>query len=104
MADELSKEEIYKAIAPIKHPAIDRTLVDLGIVKKIKVEESTVMITMAYPFPTVPEPIKQILENLVSEPIKMMGGEVKVKRTVMNPEEVQKFLAMELESWRGRLI
>jgi ATP-binding protein involved in chromosome partitioning len=101
MAEELSEEEIRKALAPIKHPAIDRTLVDLGIVKDIKVEGSTAMITMAYPFPAVPELVKQILENLVSEPIKKMGGAVKVERTIMNHEEVQKFLAMERVNWKG---
>jgi len=33
------------------------------------------------------------------EPIKNLGYEVEVKTTVMNQEELQRFLAMEKEAW-----
>lgn len=39
--------------------------------------------------------------NSVSEPIKNLGAEIEVEITIMNPEELQAFLAMEQESWRG---
>jgi len=30
----MTKEEVIKAISDVKHPAIDHSLLDLGIVKK----------------------------------------------------------------------
>ena len=101
MTEALSEEEVRKAIAPIKHPAIDRTLVDLGIAKDINVEGNAVLITLALPFAGVPAQIRQILMNSLSEPLKQMGAEVTFEITIMTAEELQKFLAMEQEGWRG---
>lgn len=81
------------------HPAINRTLVELGIVKDITVKESNVVVTMAFPFPEVTT--KEQLMNSVREPIMKLGVEVEVNLTVMNQEELQAFLTMEQESWKG---
>jgi metal-sulfur cluster biosynthetic enzyme len=74
-------------------------LVDLGIVKKVYVKDSKVMLIMAFPFPNIP--IADHLVNSVREPIEELGAEVEVKITVMNQEELERFLAMEQESWKG---
>lgn len=99
MAKKTSEEDVQGAIAQIKHPAIDRTLVDLGIVKKISIKDNKVTIVMAFPFPNIP--IGDYLVNSVREPIEKFGAEVEVKLTVMDQEELERFLAMERESWKG---
>ncbi|RJS84411.1 DUF59 domain-containing protein [Methanophagales archaeon] len=83
MAKEKSEEDIRQVVADIKHPAIDRTLVDLGIVKEIAVKGNKVLVTMALPFPN-----------------KEDGCGGRVELTIMNQEELQAFLAMEQESWK----
>lgn len=83
----------------VKHPAIDRSLPDLGIVKEIAVKDSKVVITMALPFPGIP--IKSQLVSSISKPIEKLGFEVEVKQTIMNQEELQSFLKKEQESWIG---
>jgi len=99
MIEELSEENVRKILSVVKHPAIDRSLLDLGILKKIAVEENRVMITLALPFSGIPKQIEDYLVHSVREPIKNLGYEVEVKTTVMNQEELQKFLAMEKEAW-----
>jgi metal-sulfur cluster biosynthetic enzyme len=101
MAKEKSEEDIRQVVAEIKHPAIDRTLVDLGIVKEITVKGNKVLVTMALPFPGIPTQVKDYLVNSVVEQIKKMDVEVEVDLTIMNQEELQAFLAMEQESWKG---
>lgn len=101
MANEKSEEDIRQVVAEIKHPAIDRTLVDLGIVKEITVNGNKVLVTMALPFPGIPTQVKDYLVNSVVEQIKKMDVEVKVDVTIMNQEELQAFLDMEQESWKG---
>ncbi|HHE65770.1 MAG TPA: DUF59 domain-containing protein, partial [Bacteroidetes bacterium] len=81
------------------HPAIDCSLIDLGIVKDIKVEEDKVNITMAFPFPNIP--IRYQLVRSVQEPLEKLGLDVEVKTTVMNQEELQNFLKKEGENWKG---
>jgi metal-sulfur cluster biosynthetic enzyme len=100
MAKGKSEEDIRQVVAEIKHPAIDRTLVDLGIVKEIAVKGSKVLVTMALPFPGIPAQVRDYLVNSVVEQIKKMDVEVEVELTIMNQEELQAFLAMEQESWK----
>jgi metal-sulfur cluster biosynthetic enzyme len=99
MAENISEENVRKAMAQIKHPAIDRTLIDLGMVKDITIEGNNVTVTLAVPFPGIP--IKDLLINGVREPIEKLGAKVEVKLAVMNQQELQAFLTMENESWKG---
>ena len=101
MAKEKSEEDIRQVVAEIKHPAIDRTLVDLGIVKEITVNGNKVLVTMTLPFPGIPTQVRDYLVNSVVEQIKKLDVEVEVDVTIMNQEELQAFLAMEQESWKG---
>jgi ATP-binding protein involved in chromosome partitioning len=101
MAKGKSEEDIRQVVAEIKHPAIDRTLVDLGVVKEITVKGNKVLVTMALPFPGIPTQVKDYLVNSVVEQIKKLDVEVEVDVTIMNQEELQAFLDMEQESWKG---
>ena len=101
MAKGKSEEDIRQVVAEIKHPAIDRTLVDLGVVKEITVNGNKVLVTMALPFPGIPTQVRDYLVNSVVEQIKKLDVEVKVDVTIMNQEELQAFLDMEQESWKG---
>nr|AAU82254.1 hypothetical protein GZ12E2_21 [uncultured archaeon GZfos12E2] len=101
MAKEKSEEDIRQVVAEIKHPAIDRTLVDLGVVKEITVKGNKVLVTMALPFSGIPTQVKDYLVNSVVEQIKKLDVEVEVDLTIMNQEELQAFLDMEQESWKG---
>ncbi len=94
---EISEEKVRNAVAQVRHPAIDRTLMELGILKDITVEGDKVIITLAFPFPGIP--IRELLIESVREPIEEMGAKVEVKTTVMTAEELQTFLAMEQEAW-----
>jgi len=99
MVENISEENVRKAMSQVKHPAIDRTLIDLGMVKDITIEGNKVTVTLAVPFPGIP--IKDLLINSVGEPIEKLGAKVEVKLTIMNQQELQAFLAMEHESWKG---
>ncbi len=57
------------------------------------------MVTVAFPFPNVP--IADHLINSVKTELDGLGVVSAVKTTVMTPEEVQRFLAMEKEHWKG---
>lgn len=99
MSKNISEQDVRKVLAWVKHPMIDRSLLDLGIIKDIRVENDKIEITLAFPFPNIP--IQEHLIDSVREPITKLGAEVEVKLTVMNQEELQKFLAMEQDAWKG---
>lgn len=98
-AEDISRDDVREILAGIKHPAIDRTLLDLGIIKAVEVEGDNVRVIMAFPFPNIP--IGDYLINSVRGPLDERGIAVEIETTVMNEDELQKFLAMEKEGWKG---
>ncbi len=99
MNTTLSETDIRQTIEQAKHPAIDHSLVDLGIVKDVVIAEQKVMLTFAFPFAGIP--IKEQLIDSVRLPLQNLGAEVEVEDIVMGEEELQKFLAMEQDAWKG---
>ena len=101
MAKNISEEEVRQAVAEVMHPAIDRTLVELGMIKNITVRKNKVALTLLLPFPNIP--IKNYLVNSVHEAVIKLGVKAKIKIGQMNQKELQSFLAMEQESWKGSI-
>ena len=99
MSKNISLKKIKKILNSVKHPAINSTLYDLGILKDINLKDGKAVITLAFPHPSIP--IKDLLIGLVKNPLVDLGLAVDVETIVMNEEELQKFLALEQENWRG---
>lgn len=100
MAEKISEEQIRKQLSQVKHPAIDCDLVKLGIVKHIAIQGNKAAITMAFPFPEVP--IKEHLIDSVRQPVERLGIVAEIQTIVMNEKELQIFLALEKENWKGQ--
>ena len=98
MVKDVSEHEIRKVIKQIKHSAIDRTLVELGIIKKFKINKDNVSVTLAFPFENIP--IKDYLIMSVKVPLEKLHLIVEVKTTVMSKKETERFLVMEEKYWK----
>jgi len=97
----ISQEDVRQAVGEVMHPAISRTLVELGMVKDITLEHGKVTLTLALPILGIPASVKDYLVNSLREAVVGLGLEAEVRVTEMNQEERQAFLAMEQESWKG---
>jgi len=98
---KISEEKLYRAVGQVRHPAISRTLVELGMVKHVTLENGKIIITLALPILSIPASIKDQLVNSLLKALAGLGAEAEVRITEMNQEERQPFLAMEQESWKG---
>jgi len=103
VTENISQEDVRQAVGEVMHPAISRTLVELGMVKDITLEHGKVTLTMALPILGIPASVKDYLVNSLREAVMGLGAEAEVKIIEMNQEERQAFLAMEWESWKGLL-
>lgn len=101
MTKKISEKKVYKAVEQVMHPAISRTLVELGMVKHITLENNKVIITLVLPILGIPASIRDQLVNSLRKVAAGLGAEAEVRITEMNQEERQAFLAMEQESWKG---
>lgn len=86
-------------IEGVQHPAINHSLYDLGLIKSYTIEKDTVQIIMALPALNIP--IIGMLIQSIEQPLQAINAKVSFEKTVMTPEELQKFLAMEQSAWKG---
>ncbi len=101
-SSELTKT-ILDALHKVEHPSIAATLLDLGMVRNIEInEEGKVDLILVLPFPAIPEQIRTHMINSLAQAAKAVGGEiVSVQVEVMNDEEKQTFMVKEQANWRG---
>ena len=92
-------ENVITEISKVNHPAINYSLTKLGIVKDIELNDDTVILTFAFPFPGIP--IADRLISSISEPIEAMGLKLEYIVKIMNEEEKATFLQLEGEAWKG---
>jgi len=85
MVKNISEESIRKAIAEVRHPAIDSTLVDLGMVNDITIKNNKVVVTITFPVPNVP--IRDRIINSIKKPITDLGAECEIRETIMDEKE-----------------
>ena len=95
----ITKEDVLKAIANVKHPAIDLSLLELGVVQTVEVENNKAKVTFAFPFANIP--IADMLINSVKQPIINLGAEFEGSLVLMTEEEKQRFLMLEQSAWKG---
>jgi len=101
MATNTSLQDVQEAIGKVTHPAISRTLVDLGMIRDVGLRGSKVKLKLVLPILNIPAPVKDYLVNSLREVVAALGVRLEVEIAQMNEEERQAFLAMEQESWKG---
>ncbi len=101
MARNISEEDIHQAIGQVMHPEINRTLIELGMVKDITLKDNEVTLTLVLPLLSIPVSIKDYLINSLHQAVMKLGAKIEVRVAEMNQEERLAFLAMEQESWKG---
>jgi metal-sulfur cluster biosynthetic enzyme len=99
MSEKISEKDVRQSLAKVKHPAINCSLVDLGMIKNVKIKRDEVTVMLA--LPSLGIPIRDHLVNLIREALMKLDVEVDVTITEMNQKEIQAFLAIEHEKWKG---
>ena len=95
----MDEKEIRAILVEVKHPAINASLIELGIVKDISVTGNKVELTIAFPFPNIP--IADQLISSVKTPLQERGLDVTIKTTIMDDEARNRFLSVEQTKWKG---
>ena len=96
----LSEKDVIQAISKTRHPEIDYSPVDLGMIKKVDVNQGRVRVIMNLPFPEVPikDHLVQIVRDAIAE--KDEAAEVEVGFGTMNEAERQEFRKKAREKWK----
>ena len=95
----MKKEDLLKALEKVGHPAINYSLVELGILRDIELYDKRVSVVFAFPFPDIP--IADRLINSVAQYVKSLGLDFICKVRVMTEKEKMRFFQLEKEAWKG---
>ena len=101
MTNNISLGDVQQELGQVMHPAISRSLVELGMVKDVALKHDVVTLTLVLPALNIPASIKDHLVNSLRTAVAKLDAEVEVEITEMDEEERHTFLAMEQESWKG---
>ncbi|MCK4262543.1 MAG: DUF59 domain-containing protein [Dehalococcoidia bacterium] len=101
MSEKISEEAVHQEIGQVMHPKINRTLIELGMVKDIALKDNEVTLTLVLPFLGVPVSVKDYLADSLRQAVMKLGTGVEIRVTEMSQAERRSFLAMEQESWGG---
>jgi len=89
-----------KTILAIKHPAIDSSLAQLGILQNVELfNDNTLIATFEFPFQKIP--IKDQLVNSVKNVAAEFGFRFEYVVRYMNETERNHFLELERIHWKG---
>lgn len=101
MTNNISLGDVQQEVGQVMHPAISRSLVELGMVKDVALKHDVVTLTLVLPVLNIPTSVKDYLVDSLRTAVAKLGAEVEVEITEMDEEERHTFLAMEQESWKG---
>ena len=92
-----SEKEIMEALKGVKDPELNRSLVDLGMIRKVDIKDGKVKVTVALTIAGCPMK-RRIAEDVKAAVAKVPGvKEVEVELTTMTPEEREKIFGKKKE-------
>lgn len=103
MTSNPSEEEIRRALSEVKHPEIDSTLVDLGMINNIVVKGKDVSVTLKLPFMEIPAQVKDYLVNSISQALSNLDDSLKAEIPLapMSQDDRMNFISMAKANWTG---
>ncbi len=95
--------DVQQAISQVMHPEINRSLIELGMVRRVMVNGQKVALTLALPFMGIPAEIRDYMANSLQQAVMGVDSsfQVEISFAEMSPEERTKFFQMEQEGWKG---
>jgi metal-sulfur cluster biosynthetic enzyme len=92
--------DLAQVITKVEHPFISYSLTELGIVTDIDLEDDTVSLEFAWPFPKIP--IRDELVNSIAKVTSDLGFKLTFTERIMTPEEKSYFMMLEKKGWKNK--
>jgi len=92
--------DLAQVITKVSHPFINSSLTELGIVTDIELEDNTVSLVFAWPFPDIP--IRDQLVNAIESVVTDMEFSLDFTERIMTTAEKNDFLILEKKGWKGQ--
>ena len=95
----MTQQDALNELNKIGHPAINYSLIKLGILTDVELNNNKLSVVFAFPFPDIP--IADTLINSVAQTVKSLGLDFSYKIRIMTEEEKMRFFKLEQDAWKG---
>jgi Mrp family chromosome partitioning ATPase len=97
----VKKEQVMAALKQVMDPEIGRSIVELGMVREVQIDDTVVSVTIALTVPNCP--LQDSIAQNAAEAVEAVGDEldVQIKLTSMTDEEKERMMAL-LRQQRGQ--
>ncbi|QEE14316.1 hypothetical protein DSAG12_00128 [Promethearchaeum syntrophicum] len=89
---------LKEILESMKHPFIDYSLIDLGILKNVEAVGDKIVVNITWPAPDPDNAIKPFIISLVLGSLKKLNRKIEINETLMNDEERKFYLDLEKKS------
>ncbi len=103
MEQEITRKDILNILRDIEHPEISVSLVDLGMILDVAVDDHTVKVAVALPMLNIPQAVANAILNSLYEPIRELGLQMEPVFFEMTPEIREKFFITARANWKGSI-
>jgi metal-sulfur cluster biosynthetic enzyme len=97
----ISREYIFECLSAVQHPEIGLSLVHLGMILDVAVEEEKARIAIALPTQEIPSVVKGAIEQSISQALQKLKLRTQVEYFLMLPEVRDNFFKLARENWRA---
>ena len=95
----MDPQEIVQEIEQVRHPEINNTLVELGMVQDIHVDGDQASLRLVLPFMGIPPAIRDYMIQSLQQAAASKGATLQVSLGEMTDSERQRFFALEQQNW-----
>jgi len=97
---KISEKDIKDSLSKAMHPEMNFSLIELGMIKNIKLKDKNISLDLMLPFLEIP--IREDLINLIKDSLKNLDKniEIKIETVVMDETEKTKFMEMANQGWK----
>lgn len=99
----ITKDNILRAVSRVEHPEIKSTLIDMGMISEVEYTPETreVSLTLVLPIMGIPQEVRDYLVNSLQQAVEALGANLKVAFAEMTLDARQAFFAKARKYWRG---
>ncbi len=87
---------LKEILEEMKHPFINYSLIDLGILKNVEAAGDKILVNIAWP--SVDSAIKPFIISLVSGSLKKLNRKIEIKESLMNEEDRKFYMKLKVKS------
>ncbi len=84
---------LKEILESMKHPFIDYSLIDLGILKNIEAVGDKILVKIAWP--SIDSAIKPFIISLVTGSLKKLNRKIEINESIMSAEDKKFYLDLE---------